>query len=163
MISLFPRRRSSSLPNRRARSVPGSTIIEKVATPFYSVLLPAYSVLPGKRLFFEGDRGACGPATPLLLCSTLQRQLVDLLGVFQGQLLEGAKGTPLFWARVGSIFGMSAASTSSSAKMVGMPKLAKKARAAQLQVLDLANHLSFSSHHAKQLKRAFAKMSLWAK
>ena len=40
MISLFPRRRSSSLPNRRARSVPSSTIIEKVATPFYSVLLP---------------------------------------------------------------------------------------------------------------------------
>jgi hypothetical protein len=58
----------------------------------------------------------------------------------------------LFWARVGSIFGMSAASTSSSAKVVGMPKLAKKARAAQLQMLDLANHLSFSSHHAKQLK-----------
>ena len=95
MISLFPRRRSSSLPNRRARSVPGSTIIEKVATPFYSVLLPAYSVLPGKRLFFEGDRGACGPATPLLLCSTLQRQLVDLLGVFQGELLEGAEGDAL--------------------------------------------------------------------
>ena len=103
-------------------------------------------------MFFEGDRGACGAATPFLLRSALQRQLVDLRGVFQGQLLEGAKGTPLFWARVGSIFGMSAASTSSSAKVVGMPKLAKKARAAQLQMLDLANHLSFSSHHAKQLK-----------
>lgn len=32
----------------------------------------------------------------------------------------------MFWARVGSIFGMSAASTSSSAKVVGMPKLAKR-------------------------------------
>ena len=132
MISLFPRRRSSNLPNRRARSVPSSTIIEKVATPFYSVLLPTYSVLPGKRLFFEGDRGACGAATPFLLRSALQRQLVDLRGVFQGQLLEGAKGTPLFWARVGSIFGMSASSTSNSARVVGMPRLAKKARVSSM-------------------------------
>ena len=96
-----------------------------------------------------------GLAAPLLRFYSVppySAKLVDLRGVFQGQLLEGAKGTPLFWARVGSIFGMSAASTSSSAKVVGMPKLAKKARAAQLQMLDLANHLSFSSHHAKQLK-----------
>ena len=62
---------------------------------FYSVLLPAYSVLPDKRLFFEGARGTCAAATPFLLRPALQRQLVDLLGVFQDQLLEGAEGDAL--------------------------------------------------------------------
>ena len=83
----------------------------------------------------EPQAAGCDPrsCSRFLRRRLLQCQFVDFRGVFQGQLLEAAEGHALVLGhQVLFLQGRSSSSTPSSARVVGIPRLAKKLRVSSM-------------------------------